>query len=670
VSTQNPNTVHVDERRRIADFTVQWRLERDDATHATTANNALDVFICGQNAFERIAKDIEAAQDSIDIVCWGFDPGMELIRGEGEKDWPRGQPFGSLLHAAAGRGVRVRLLVWYDKLASAVQNNMPGYTGAQRGGSVTHAAGVPATTREKRSAAGLDSPPPVFGAKDWRTAEQLRHDNCVEWWRDVMGPVDKGDTRTRIELKLRGGSATADVQKSLVKQDSKEDPPSAAAPSHGGLVNEKSLLEDNATHHQKTILIDYAWKDGEKAVGFVMGLNSTTDYWDSEEHLFDTPLREVDWGRKTQTAQALPRNRPVSRDPYQDYASRIRGPALQGVHSNFIKAWVRAGGKRRADDGDNLPAQLKHCASPGSGIQIVRTQPQENADKTIKNVYWQATSFARNYIYIENQYFYYESWVRHLKKMRTDFMNGVQQAGASPQQSKLLHLIAVIPGPEDDGMVPRTYDMVKSLGEAASMPNQKKAMEAREDEWKRWEALPADKRMDPDNAPAWSPVYDSARQVKEPDKNHETGELKDLGLKVLLARLVTQNRGKPMPRPEQDFRQIYIHSKLMLIDDAVFTLGSANLNVRSMAVDSELNMVTDDHLKAKDLRQRVWAMHAGKHGKSAGGEGGPDATVEAFRDWKEVMELNKKIVDTGLKDSITGFVIPFQDKREISFRHG
>ncbi len=661
--TQNPNTVHIDEGRRIADFTVQWRLERDDETHPSTACNALEVLICGREAFERIARDIEAAEGSIDLVCWGFDPGMELVRGDGKDRWPRGQPFGSLLHAAVGRGVKVRLLVWYDRLGSAKQNNMPGYSGDQRGG---YWISPTTTTREDRAMVGIGSPPVVFGAKEWRTDEQARHDYCVGWWREVM------ESDSRIELKLRSGSSVEQVRGSLALPGNEEDPPSSVGGSAGGIATEKMLLEQFPTHHQKTILIDYAWEEGSKAVGYVMGLNSVTDYWDSEDHPFDTPLREIDWARKSATAAALPSKEEISRDPYQDYASRIRGPALQGVHRNFVQAWSRAGGTARPDDADRLPPKLAQFAKPGSGIQIVRTQPEEGPDKTIKKLYWQAASNARNYIYIENQYFYYEAWVRHLKKMRAAFMKGEQLGGVLPGNSKLLHLFVVIPWPEDDGMIPRTYDMVKSLGEGESMPNQHEAMRRYEAQRKSWETLDERQRADRRNAPVLypNPVYESARRVEAPVKNHVTGELQGLGMKVLIARLVSQNKGKPMPKPEQNFRQIYIHSKLMLIDDAVFTLGSANLNVRSMAVDSELNMVTDDHLQARTLRQRVWGMHADGYGKSAGGGGSPTGIRDAFDHWKEVMGDNQRIIDKHLEKHIKGFIVPFKDKREIYFRHG
>ena len=47
----------------------------------------------------------------------------------------------------------------------------------------------------------------------------------------------------------------------------------------------------------------------------------------------------------------------------------------------------------------------------------------------------------------------------------------------------------------------------------------------------------------------------------------------------------------------------------MTIDDSMFTLGSANLNLRSFAVDSKINIATDDPIIARELRRKVWAMH-------------------------------------------------------------
>ncbi len=63
---------------------------------------------------------------------------------------------------------------------------------------------------------------------------------------------------------------------------------------------------------------------------------------------------------------------------------------------------------------------------------------------------------------------------------------------------------------------------------------------------------------------------------------------------------------------------VYIHSKLLIADDRALTLGSANLNNRSMSLDSELNAAwmaeTDDEPVARAiraLRARLLSEHVG-----------------------------------------------------------
>jgi hypothetical protein len=45
----------------------------------------------------------------------------------------------------------------------------------------------------------------------------------------------------------------------------------------------------------------------------------------------------------------------------------------------------------------------------------------------------------------------------------------------------------------------------------------------------------------------------------------------------------------PAGAPEAPEVFVYIHAKLMIVDDVFFTMGSANLANRSMTVDSEIN---------------------------------------------------------------------------------
>ena len=670
LKTHNDNVTYIDLVTRTATLTVQWFCELDHKRHPITFHNQLDIYMCGQESFAAIANDIAAAQDSIDLVCWGFDPGMELVR-EGAAVWPRGWVYGSMLRDAARRGVKVRLLLWYDRLPSFIQNNLVGYTGNQR-------AGYPfqqtATDADLAAAFGLGAPPPrVSLGNDQRSTEQLRQDFCVQWWRDALsGQINN------LAIQFRKGDPAA-ILRNLKQPTSPEDLPSSLAGSHGSLVNEYDLIVNNGTHHQKTILIDYAFEGGKHAVGYVMGLNSTSDYWDTPEHLFDTPLRETDWGRKSATAKRLGYRHEISRDPLHDYASRIQGTALQDVHNNFLSAWIAAGGSPHPGESQAVPPALPKVRG-GSQIQIVRTQP-EDGDKTIKSAYFQSTGLARNYLYIENQYFFYERWVRHLKANRARFTQWSIDAGRKPSQCRLLHLFVVIPQPEADGMVPRTYDTVKSLGEGQSMAGtdprtpagQHSVIQAAQEKYQAdlaaWNKLsPQQQRAEPGLAPIKGPLLLTSEQIQEPVKNPSTGEIEALGLKVLIARLITRNYGRPLPDPAANYRQIYIHSKLMIIDDSFLTLGSANMNVRSMAGDSEMNIITDDPDKAEALRRRVWSQHTGGFINADGGDGRETATAKAFIAWQELMEMNENAMSYG--KPITGFLIPFRDLRKVTYRHG
>jgi phosphatidylserine/phosphatidylglycerophosphate/cardiolipin synthase-like enzyme len=57
------------------------------------------------------------------------------------------------------------------------------------------------------------------------------------------------------------------------------------------------------------------------------------------------------------------------------------------------------------------------------------------------------------------------------------------------------------------------------------------------------------------------------------------------------------------------YRPIYVHAKVAVVDDAWATAGSANLNGRGLATDSEINVSTTDSSAARELRLRLWAEH-------------------------------------------------------------
>jgi phosphatidylserine/phosphatidylglycerophosphate/cardiolipin synthase-like enzyme len=101
-------------------------------------------------------------------------------------------------------------------------------------------------------------------------------------------------------------------------------------------------------------------------------------------------------------------------------------------------------------------------------------------------------------------------------------------------------------------------------------------------------------------------------------------------LKVHICSLVAPDSlpGKWMP--------VYIHSKLMIVDDVFTTHGSANINTRSMQVDSELNIAHEWASETQALRRRLWKLHTA-------GEGMQDEPEAAFVAWQDIIKRNNDL---------------------------
>jgi phosphatidylserine/phosphatidylglycerophosphate/cardiolipin synthase-like enzyme len=109
------------------------------------------------------------------------------------------------------------------------------------------------------------------------------------------------------------------------------------------------------------------------------------------------------------------------------------------------------------------------------------------------------------------------------------------------------------------------------------------------------------------------------------------------------------------------YREIYIHSKLMFVDDVYTTLGSANLNARSMAGDSELNICTEEWAFTKVARRRVWGNLAGDD--LNGGEGTRNDIAITLGKWLDRMDANKKNRLNNWLPQKNSFIHPFEDPR-------
>lgn len=679
-------TTHIDEVKRTAACSVQWLQElrnaREDATHPITHNNRLTMFICGEQGFADIAKSIKAAQESIDLICWGFDPGMELERDQNAA-WPRGETFGDLLIAAGKRGVTVRLLVWYDRLGGGTAKNMPGYThgtypwyyrSGDAGADEINAKASLQRLQDAMKSAPVPTKPMqradyVHLLKVTKNTihQHAREEYCHSWYKAAQKNL-----LTRIRFRTRSGSRD-DIVRSL-----RSEPVQPAGLTKAEL--ERGFIEHFGSHHQKTILIDYAHDEGRHAVGYVIGLNSVTDYWDTTSHLVEDVRREQGGNAEARECVQDRKDDPGfhTLKPYQDYACRLdSGGALIAVYRNFVQAWDRAIDDRtqeaskectsKEDGCASPPAALLRKAQPGdSTVQVVRTQPEEN-DRSIREMYWLATSMAANtagYLYIENQYFQYEAWAKHLLEARkaaiAKWRQGCAAAGKTIEDLPVMHVLVVIPAPEREQMIPRTHDMLATLGQDQGMTGQNDMIKERN---------LRKPRQTRDEFGASTPVVDELPDVvQHANSIHKPSVLeleKTYGLKISVSMLNTCGFENGRWR----YREIYIHSKLMIANDAFFTLGSANMNQRSMAVDSELNIAVQDAALVSTLRRRVWAL--------LGGEEFDTQEIDRenfFRLWGDTGRENKvKKADQGESvdaRKMKGFLMSFEEKRFSTYRLG
>ncbi|MGY2686722.1 phospholipase [Pseudomonas tolaasii] len=534
----------------------------------------------GEEAFRAVHLAIAQAQKSVDIICWGFQPSMYFIR-DGIAP-----SIGTLLKTIArDKGVRVRVLGWEMPLNSAGmagEGNLPG-KGLIR-----------LKDRELQSA----------------TQAQYRED--LEWFADCA-------VADRKAAKRGAGSLPVFVSRGFSMRERAE---IARQVKNGSLDPEVSgktrfFLKWAVTHHQKSVLVDYELAD--RAVGFVMGHNMLDEYWDTDAH--SAQCREP-------SAKPAPNRGPRGFLPRQDISSRVTGPILEHLHHNFASAWHKETGEDLLESrqAKQVAPQLAFDSGTPLVAQLLRTQAQAGK-RDIEKLHLQAVNNATQFIYIENQYFRWPPLAEAIKQAA--LVQTVE--GRDPGVHGALHLF-VITNATNDGMgagTVNTQRMLESLGREETIPEVTKLRRIKQ---LKKDAPP---RPMPDSRDhvgkreleQWQSELDAQiKKIKERPINPPPVA----GLKVHVCSLVA-----PDSPAGQDWVPVYIHSKLMIINDVFTTHGSANINTRSMQVDSELNIAHEWMSVTQALRRRLWGLHTDTRGAQ-------DDPEEAFDIWRDIMNRNKK----------------------------
>lgn len=276
-----------------------------------------------------------------------------------------------------------------------------------------------------------------------------------------------------------------------------------------------------ACHHQKIVVID-------DSLAFCGGIDTTDGRWDDREHRDDNPLRCLKNGDCAQ--------------PWHDASTVMGGPAAAALSELARARWHRANDvpvDEVFEPGADLWPDSINPAFHDIPVAIARTAPPETGQPgihEIEDLYLDAIAAARDYIYIESQYFCADSITRAIERRLVE-PGGPAIVVINPHAAQN-HL-------EDQAMHVTRSRMIRHLRAC--------------DTHDRFRVL--------------YPVTDS---------------------------------GQP----------IYVHAKIMIVDDTLLRIGSSNIDRRSMGFDTECdvairapNEVTRNLIRG--FRDELLAEHLG-----------------------------------------------------------
>lgn len=641
----------------LTDPDKKVRNASESDAHSQPVPATFKALVNGEEAFGALYDKIANAQHSIDIAIWGLQPSMYFKR-DGKS-----LRIGDLLIKKALEGVKVRVLVWSMWLDAQTRNPLSSDS-ANLGNKNVIGYGRPVKEISKEQMEYDHLWYEAIEGEFHTRFDNIRNssDGSSEELDKIAAGLEERDKARfpylwkissdkerlkKIQYKNRRITFFNDFGKFLKK---------------GEVYADKNLpwqaeltLQLTSSHHQKMVLIDY--ENAQKAVGFVMEHNMIDNYWDRSTHIYGD-LKAGNIGKNVNT-------------PLQDVSSIVTGQVLWDLNYNFCQSWDRNGffdNRGNYDSSENLTkdrseiqrTQFKPNPDLGNNgtvmnAQIVRTFDSPRV-KDIMKVYLKNIKQTTSYLYTENQYFRWpalvEEFLAHWKTMR--------QGRPGP-----IHWFAVT-NSSDAGIGDGTFNtnsMLKLLGRQDVMPNVARnvRLEELEAERKRISSTnirgtlgvpaPLDKttearlkKLNEQIAAHKKAIEDAERKIEkqedvpEPEEDRQFTqklgyELEDTpGIKAHICTLVADNA----------WQEVYVHSKVTIMDDTFTIISSANLNTRSMEKDSELGIILQTGEVTRDLRKRLWSLHTKKNA-AANPDGMHDYNVAmtTFDVWGRLIENNR-----------------------------
>ena len=696
--SQNKQQISTTEGKLCATVNFNWFLKDaekfENGTQSEPVPATFKALVNGKEAFEELHDRIANAQHSIDIAIWGFQPSMHFKR-DGKSPC-----IGDLLIQKALEGKKVRILVWslpgdIQTFSEANLGNKPGVWVKDKVEGVTSAQVDYDRWWYEAIRGNFDN---VIRRSDIYGIiyTTKKFEKLVEF--------TKSSNRTNLVYKNRH------VAKQENNYKDKTLPEEAQRLQKHNFKDEtlpknayKYALKYAPSHHQKTVLIDY--EIPELAVGFVLEHNMVDNYWDDSNHSLKTTLPNK--GKNSPTPL-----QDVSSIVTGQVLWDINHNFCQSWDRQNNKQWgkdpvdIGITGKRQSFTRDHYqPNPSLVDDSKLVMAQIVRTYDQPDIEDIMK-VYLKNIKQTTSYIYTENQYFRFPPLVREFISHWETIKNNGRTEGP-------IHWFTVT-NSSDEGIGVGTYttnEMFKLLGKQDVMPgvareikreelgvelgkckvNQailynlairsptsgeraalEEKYEANEQEIKRIEKEIANidlkqrkaeikqaeqKTQNNENIQHPNAIENQELSQEEANLTKELGyEISDTpGIKAHICTLMPKDEnGKYVHTYKKNGKdtpaEVYVHSKVTIMDDVFTVISSANLNTRSMQVDTELGIIMECADVAEGLRKRLWDLHTNKN-FAANPDDMHDYAVakEAFRKWGELIKASKEAVE--LKNS-------------------
>lgn len=268
---------------------------------------------------------------------------------------------------------------------------------------------------------------------------------------------------------------------------------------------------------------------------------------------WDTPWHNLISTLRENPQDALPHT-------WHDAHTLIEGSAARDVDFNFYQRWNEVVQRHKLQQAlVPEPDRTHREALPHRLVQITRTIPAETYQftpkdgiHTIAQMYANAFGNVHQFVYLENQYFWLHTFL------------GIEIGDFGPNNAEMernMHLLA------------------QALEHGASLmmilpdhPNVGRAF--------------TDKGLN--HLRAQAPSAAAAGRIQ-----------------AFCLACSAQRNGV------EEYRPVYAHAKVAVIDDRWSTIGSANLNNRGMHDDAEINVAVLNTDFAHDLRILLWAEHLG-----------------------------------------------------------